>query len=142
MPSILMVLQILINVFLILQENIDEVFFLIRENESGVQMLKGIFGLSLLLLTGMLGYRFTQTDDIANIEDQIQFKHLITCVLACLHALSMLLHGQSKLRDAESIYMRYLYERHKKDLPQVDPNNVSSGEGEESDNEEREVKFF
>ena len=31
-----MVLQILINVFLILQENIDEVFFLIRENESGV----------------------------------------------------------------------------------------------------------
>ena len=38
--------------------------------------------------------------------------------------------------------MRYLYDKHKKDLPQVDPNNVSSGEGEESDNEEREVKFF
>ena len=138
-----MVLQILINIFLILQENIDEVFFYIRENQSGVQMLKGIFGLSLLLLTGMLGYKLTQTDDnVANLEDQIQFKHLITCVLACLHALSMLLHGQSKLRDAESIYMRYLYDRHKKNLPEVDPNNVSSGEGEESDNEEREVKFF
>ena len=57
-------------------------------------MLKGIFGLSLLLLTGMLGYKLTQTDDnVANLEDQIQFKHLITCVLACLHAASMLLHG-------------------------------------------------
>ena len=93
MPSILMVLQLLINIFLILQENIDEVYFYIRENQSGVQMLKGIFGLSLLLLTGMLGYKLTQTDDMANLEDQIQFKHLITCVLACLHAASMLLHG-------------------------------------------------
>ena len=72
MPSILMVLQILINIFLILQENIDEVFFYIRENQSGVWMLKGIFGLSLLLLTGMLGWKFLQTDDMANnSEDQI-----------------------------------------------------------------------
>ena len=38
--------------------------------------------------------------------------------------------------------MRYLYDKHKKDLPQVNPKNVSSGEDEESDNEEREVKFF
>ena len=93
MPSILMVLQILINIFLILQENIDEVYFYIRENEAGVQMLKGIFGLSLLLLTGMLGYKFMQADDTVNTDDQIQFKHLITCVLACLHAASMLIHG-------------------------------------------------
>ena len=39
--------------------------------------------------------------------------------------------------------MRYLYDRHKKDIPEVDPKNVSSGDEEgESDNEEREVKFF
>lgn len=57
MPTVLIVIQIMINITLIVLETIDEVFFYIRENESGIWMLKGVFGLSLLLLTGMLGYK-------------------------------------------------------------------------------------
>ena len=56
MPTILILLQILINIMLILLDSIDEVFFYIRENGMGIFMLKGVFGLSLLLLTGMLVY--------------------------------------------------------------------------------------
>ena len=41
---------------LILYDTIDEVFFYIRENGSGLWTLKYIFGMSALLLTGMLGY--------------------------------------------------------------------------------------
>ena len=48
MPSIMIVIQVLINIMLILYENIDEVFFYMRENGQGLWMLKGIFGLSLL----------------------------------------------------------------------------------------------
>jgi len=33
----------------------------------------------------------------------------------------MMLHAQSKMKDAEQVYMRYLYDKHKKDLPEVDP---------------------
>ncbi len=58
-----------------------------------------------------------------------------------MHAFSMLAHGQSKVRDAELIYMKYLYGRHKKDLPEIDPKDVSSNE-QESDGPEREVKFI
>ena len=57
MPTILVFLQILINIVLIMQESIDEVFFYIRENSSGIWMLKGVFGLALALLTGMLFYK-------------------------------------------------------------------------------------
>lgn len=39
--------------------------------------------------------------------------------MCCLHALSMMLHGQSKLKDAEVVYMRYLYDKHKKELPKL-----------------------
>jgi hypothetical protein len=39
--------------------------------------------------------------------------------------------------------MRYLYDKHKRELPKgaVKPKNVSS-DSAESDNQEREVKFF
>ena len=56
MPTVLIFLQIMINMMLILLDSIDEVFFYIRENGMGIFMLKGVFGLSLLLLTGMLVY--------------------------------------------------------------------------------------
>ena len=66
-----------------------------------------------------------------------------------MHALSMLLQGQSKLKDAEIIYMRYLYEKHKKDLPKksVDPRNVMPQSDEDSDMDppdvpSRKVKFI
>ena len=62
-PTILIVLQILINLVIILQENLDEVYFYIQENGKGIWILKGVFGLSLLLLTGMLGYKLQQSDD-------------------------------------------------------------------------------
>jgi len=76
-------------------------------------------------------------------EDMIQIKHIITCVLSCAHALAMMLHGSSKMKDAEHVYMKYLYDKHKSELPTVDPKNVSSGEHSiESDNPEREVKFI
>ena len=75
--------------------------------------------------------------------DMIQIKHIVTCVMSCAHALAMVLHAQSKMKDAEHVYMKYLYDKHKKDLPQVDPKNVSSGEHSlESDGPEREVKFI
>lgn len=61
----------------------------------------------------------------------------------------MLLHGQSKLKDAETVYLRYLFDKHKKELPklsnlrkqqmQVDD---SEEEEPESDNSQREVKFY
>lgn len=57
MPTILLVLQILINLFLVLLDAHDEVFFYMRENGQGISMLKGIFGLALLLLTAMLAYK-------------------------------------------------------------------------------------
>ena len=41
---------------LILYDTIDEVFFYMRENGAGIWTLRVIFGLSALLLTGMLGY--------------------------------------------------------------------------------------
>ena len=65
--------------------------------------------------------------------------------MACLHALSMMLHAKSKMKDAEFVYMRYLYDKHKGELPEqaVDPKNVSSGEHSlESDTPEREVEFI
>lgn len=56
----------------------------------------------------------------------------------------MLLYAQSKLKDAEFTYMRYMYDKHKHSLPKgaVKHQHVSSDEEKESDNEEREVKFF
>jgi hypothetical protein len=142
MPTVLIVLQIMMNLTLILLDTIDEVFFYIRENSSGIFMLKGVFGLSLVLLTSMLGYKLQQSEaeDSAamstNVDafndhgldedseatnliqtDLIQFKHIIACVLSSIHALVMLLHGQSKLKDTELIYMRYLYDKYKKELP-------------------------
>ena len=48
---------------LILLDNIDEVFFYIRENMMGILMLKGVFGLSLLLLAGMLFYLLQESED-------------------------------------------------------------------------------
>jgi len=80
-------------------------------------------------------------DEAIPVEEDIQFKHIITCVLGCMHSFSMLAHGQSKVRDAEQVYMKFLYGRHKKDLPNIDPKNVSSGEGD-SDQPDREVKFI
>ena len=65
MPTILIMLQILINITLIVLETIDEVFFYIRENNSGIWMLKGVFGLSLLLLTCALGYKMQEPDEKA-----------------------------------------------------------------------------
>ena len=59
MPSIMIVIQVLINIMLILYDNIDEVFFYMRENGQGLWMLKGIFGLSLLLMTGMLYFKLS-----------------------------------------------------------------------------------
>jgi len=62
----------------------------------------------------------------------------------CLHALSLLLHAQSKVRDAEYIYMRYLYEKHKNQLHEEVPQaDVSSEEHSvQSDNPERVVEFI
>lgn len=62
MPTVLIVLQIMMNLTLILLDTIDEVFFYIRENMTGIFMLKGVFGLSLILLTGMLGYKLQQNE--------------------------------------------------------------------------------
>ena len=56
MPTILILIQIMINITLIVLDTIDEVYFYIRENMTGIWMLRGVFGLSLLLLTGMLAY--------------------------------------------------------------------------------------
>ena len=154
MPTVLIVLQIMINLTLILQENIDEVFFYIRDNGQGLWTLKGVFGLSLALLTGMLSYMMQQNSQVEqathNVEkeapapaDMIQIKHIITCILSCAHALTMMMHAQSKMKDAEHVYMKYLYDKHKPQLPGVDPKNVSSGEHSlESDGPEREVKFI
>lgn len=89
-PTILVAMQVLINVMLILQENEDEVFFYIRDNSHGIQMLKGVFGLSLLLLTCMLGYKLSETEDT---EEQISFRHIAVCIMSCFHALSMLWQG-------------------------------------------------
>ena len=77
-------------------------------------------------------------------KDIIQFKHIITCVLCSLHALAMMIHGQSKLKDAEVVYMRYLYDKHKKELPKFKRQQMkdSSEEEVDSDNSEREVKYF
>ena len=69
MPTILIMLQILINITLIVLETIDEVFFYIRENNSGIWMLKGVFGLSLLLLTCALGYKMQEPDEKALSQD-------------------------------------------------------------------------
>jgi len=66
MPTALIVLQILINLSLILMESIDEVFFYIRENNQGIWIMKGIFGLSLMLLTGMLAFSLVQNDKAAS----------------------------------------------------------------------------
>lgn len=66
MPTILIVLQILINITLILLDNIDEVFFYIRDNMTGIWMLKGVFGLSLLLMTGMLAYKLQESESGEN----------------------------------------------------------------------------
>ena len=62
----------------------------------------------------------------------------------------MLLHGQSKLKDAETVYMRYLYDKHKKELPklsnlrkqQMQVDDSEEEEEPESDNSQREVKFY
>ena len=65
--------------------------------------------------------------------------------MSCLHSLAMMLHGQSKVKDAEYVYMRYLYDKHKHDLPKgaVNPKDVSSGEHSlESDGPDRKVKFI
>ena len=76
----------------------------------GIFMLKCVFGLSLLLLSGMLVYLLQEKDGAAaqsqadyeaededemNLvqKDVMQFKHIITCVMCCLHALALLLHG-------------------------------------------------
>lgn len=56
MPTVMIVMQVLINLSIILMESVDEVFFYIRENSQGIWLLKGVFGLTLLLLTGMLGF--------------------------------------------------------------------------------------
>ena len=63
MPAILICLQVLINVLLILQESQDEIFFYVRENCQGIAILKGVFGLSLALLTGMLGFKLYKAND-------------------------------------------------------------------------------
>ena len=65
MPTILIFLQIVINLWLILLESIDEIFFYIRENMMGIFMLKCVFGLSLLLLSGMLVYLLQEKDGAA-----------------------------------------------------------------------------
>ena len=46
----------------------------------------------------------------------------------------MMLLAKSKLKDAENIYMRYLYDKHKHDLPKgtVEHKNVSSSDEAES----------
>lgn len=60
----------------------------------------------------------------------------------------MLLLGQNKLKDAEMIYMRYLYDKHRSNLPKgaVNPKNViDSSESEHSlpsDTPDREVEFI
>lgn len=176
MPTVLIVMQIMVNLTLILLENVDEVFFYIRDNMAGIWMLKGVFGLSLVLFTGMLGFKLQQNEsgevqtlsesadgpgsqdgveDDTKVETElIQFKHIITCILSSIHALVMLLHGQSKLKDTELVYMRFLYDKYKKELPKQFTarskkllRELSSSEGDEadkveSDNSEREVKFF
>ena len=110
MPTAMIGMQILINLSIILMESVDEVYFYIRENSQGILLLRGVFGLSLLLLTGMLAFRLNQSDAQAPakpgeeekpIGDQIQLRHLMTCIMACLHSLSMMLHAQSKVKDAE-----------------------------------------
>ncbi len=60
MPTILIVLQVITNLFLILLDNHEEVFFYIRDNGQGISILKGMLGLSLLLLSAMLFYRLGQ----------------------------------------------------------------------------------
>ena len=64
MPTVLIILQVMINLTLILQDNIDEVFFYIRDNGQGLWTLKGVFGLSLALLTGMLAYMMLQNNQV------------------------------------------------------------------------------
>ena len=56
-PTIMIVMQILINLMLITYENIDEVYFYIRENCQGIWMLKGCFGISLLIFTGLMALK-------------------------------------------------------------------------------------
>ena len=69
--------------------------------------------------------------------------HALLTPLSCAHALAMVMHAKSKMKDAEHVYMKYLYDKHKPDLPDVDPKNVSSGEHSlEDDGPEREVKFI
>lgn len=70
-------------------------------------------------------------------------KHIITSLLTCAHALVMMLLAKSKMKDTEYVYMRYLYDKHKPDVPDIDRKKVSSAENSvESDGPEREVKFI
>ena len=68
--------------------------------------------------------------------------------MGTLHSLTMLLQAQSKVKDAEVLYMRYLYDKHRADLPKgaIDPKNViDSSESERSlpsDTPDREVEFI
>ena len=46
--------------------------------------------------------------------------------MGTLHSLTMLLQAQSKVKDAEVLYMRYLYDKHKRQIPKgaINPRNV------------------
>ena len=69
MPTILIVIQVLTQLFLILLENQEEVYFYVRDNGQGMSILKGILGLSLLLLSGMLFFRLSQLNHPAGQHD-------------------------------------------------------------------------
>ena len=90
---------------LITQDNIDEVWFYIKSDGWGIQTLKGTFGLSLLLLIGIVSLKLlggeetqkmdgSQDDESADaFDDYIQFKHILACLFGFIHAFAMLLHA-------------------------------------------------
>jgi len=63
MPTALMIIQVCINLFLVLNENVDEIRFYTRQNLQGIWLLRGLFAITLLILMGLLAYRTAESDE-------------------------------------------------------------------------------
>ena len=100
MPTILFVLQIIVNIYLINLENIDEVWFYIRDSQRGIKILNVSSAFSVLSLCLMIyfymvsipPYKLSADGSIdysTTAEAVVEAKHILVVSFAMLHAVSM-----------------------------------------------------
>lgn len=117
--------QIILNVFLLVQENIDEVWFYIRDSQSGIKLLQAMTAISafIMLVMSILLFKADSTnqmqksssgkyevDHSTTAEVIVEIKHVFLTIVGLLHAITMLLLAKSKVKDVSYIYASHVEE--------------------------------